>query len=143
VGVIPAAGTAPGTNTVIGSDVFVLPAGVKHPQESMQFMLYMDSADPVLAWCVPEANVPPTPAMANDPRFRQGFPYGEVLVQMAKPELLHPFPVVPTYAQITGFLNSAVNNVLKGTTTPEAALTQAQQQADQAQQQFSAKNPGW
>ncbi|MGI8913883.1 MAG: extracellular solute-binding protein, partial [Chloroflexota bacterium] len=59
VGVIPTdPGVAPGTNTVIGSDTFVLPVGVKHPQESMQFMLYMASADPVLAWCVGEANVP-------------------------------------------------------------------------------------
>lgn len=144
VGMIPTApGTAPGTNTVIGSDTFVLPVGVKHPQESMQFMLFMDSADPVLAWCVGEANVPPTPAMANDPKFLKGVPYGNVLVEMAKPELLHPFPVAPTYSDATGFLNTAVNNVLKGTTTVEAALTQAQQLADQKQQQFSAQKPGW
>jgi ABC-type glycerol-3-phosphate transport system substrate-binding protein len=116
---------------------------VKHPQESMQFMLYMDSPDPVLAWCVGEANVPPTPAMANDPRFLKGVPYGNILVEMAKPELLHPFPVAPTYSDATGFLNTAVNNVLKGTITVEAALTQAQQLADQKQQQFSAQKPGW
>ncbi|HEY8745801.1 MAG TPA: extracellular solute-binding protein [Chloroflexota bacterium] len=144
VGMIPMApGVAPGTNTVIGSDTFVLPVGVKHPQESMQFMLYMDSADPVLAWCVGEANVPPTPAMANDPTFLKGVPYGKTLVDMAKPELLHPFPVAPTYSDATGFLNTAVSNVLKGTTTVEAALTQAQQLADQKQQAFSAAKPGW
>jgi len=144
VGVIPTApGIAPGTNTVIGSDTFVLPVGVKHPQESMQFMLYMDSPDPVLAWCVGEANVPPTPAMANDPRFLKGVPYGNILVEMAKPELLHPFPVAPTYSDATGFLNTAVSNVLKGTIAVEAALAQAQQLADQKQQQFSAQKPGW
>jgi multiple sugar transport system substrate-binding protein len=144
VGVIPTApGVAPGTNTVIGSDTFVLPTGVKHPQESMQFMLYMDSAEPVLAWCLGEANVPPTPAMANDARFVKGFPYGKVLVDMAKPELLHPFPVTPTYSQVIGFLNTAVSNVLKGTISVEAALAQAQQLADQKQQAFSATKPGW
>lgn len=144
VGVIPTApGIAPGTNTVIGSDTFVLPVGVKHPQESMQFMLFMDSADPVLAWCVGEANVPPTPAMANDARFLKGVPYGKILVDMAKPELLHPFPVAPTYSDATGFLNTAVSNVLKGTITVEAALTQAQQLANQKQQAFSATKPGW
>jgi multiple sugar transport system substrate-binding protein len=144
VGALPvASGVAPGTNTVIGSDTFVLPVGVKNPEASMRFMLYMDSTDPALAWCVAEANVPPKPVMANDPKFAKGLSYGKLLVDMAKPELLQAYPVSPINSDAIGFLNAAVTNVENGKATPAQALAEAQSLTDQKQKDFSAKRPGW
>jgi ABC-type glycerol-3-phosphate transport system substrate-binding protein len=144
VGKIPVApGVPEGTNNVIGSDTFVLPTGVKHPEESMRFLLYMDSHEPVLAWCLGEANVPPTPTMANDPKYVNGFSYGRVLVDMARPGLVHPYPSSPIYSDAIGFLNAAVNKVRNGEASPDDALAEAQRLTEQKQQEFRAQRPGW
>jgi ABC-type glycerol-3-phosphate transport system substrate-binding protein len=143
VGKIPSAqGVPEGTNTVIGSDTFVLPAKVKHPEESMRFLLYMDSPEPVLAWCLGEANVPPTPKMANDPKFLNGSSYNKVLVDMAKPGLLHPYPVSPIYNDVVGYLNAAVTKARNGEPVVDS-LAEAQRQADQKAAEFKAQKPGW
>src|SRR5438067_1073650 len=61
VAAIPTApGVAYGSDIVIGSDTYMLAASSKHPKEAAQLMLYMMSSAPVLAWCIGEANVPPT-----------------------------------------------------------------------------------
>ncbi len=143
VGKIPVApGVPEGTNTIIGSDTFVLPAQVKHPEESMRLLLYMDSTEPVLDWCLGEANVPPTPKMANDPRFLSGSSYNKLLTDMAKPGLLHPYPVSAIYNDVIGYLNAAVTKARNGE-APADVLAEAQRQADQRDREFKAQKPDW
>ena len=108
----------------------------------MRFMLYMDSPEPVLDWCLGEANVPPTPKMANDAKFVNGFSYGKVPVEMAKPGLLHPLPVSAVYSDVIGFLNTAATKARNGEPVADV-LAEAQRLADQKEQEFKTQKPNW
>ena len=50
----------------------------------------MMSSAPVLAWCIGEANVPPTRAAAFSQRYVGGVPYMASAVQTARMALDHP-----------------------------------------------------
>jgi ABC-type glycerol-3-phosphate transport system substrate-binding protein len=125
-----------GTNLVVGSDVFAVPASAQHPKEATELMLYMLGKDPVLAWCIGEANVPPTRAAAFDPSYVKGVPYMATAVATARtaltnPRILAPFPTSPVYADVQTRLVNAMQQVEFGQTTAQAALNNVQQFARQ------------
>jgi multiple sugar transport system substrate-binding protein len=131
-----APGVPYGTNLVIGSDTFAVPASAQHPKEATELMLYMLGKDPVLAWCIGEANVPPTKAAAFDPSYVKGVPYMASAVTTARtaltnPKVLAPFPTSPVYDYVQTQLSNAMQQVEFGQTTAQAALNNVQQVAQQ------------
>ena len=80
--------------------------------------------------------------MANDSRFFNATSYNRLLVEMAKPGLLHPYPTSPIYSDVIGFLNAAVTKVRNGEPVNDA-LAEAQRQADQKHAELKSQKPGW
>jgi ABC-type glycerol-3-phosphate transport system substrate-binding protein len=149
VGQAPTAPGVPyGTNIVIGSDTFVMPVGAKHPLEAAQLMLYMMRADPVLAWCIGEANVPPTKAGLFDPRFVKGVPYMASAVQTARlalknPNVLRPYPTSSLFDYVGSQYSTAMQQVEFGKMTAKAALDAVQKVAEDRVAKSKQENPDW
>jgi len=146
---IPVASGVPyGTNIVLGSDMFVLPSGAHYPKQAAQLMLYMMRSAPVLAWCVGEANVPPTQAAAFSSSFVHGVPYMSGAVETARgalknPALLRPYPTSTIYDYVSGQLTTAMQQVQFSKMSGQAALSQVQQLAEQYLTKVKRDNPDW
>lgn len=143
-----APGVPYGTNEVIGTDTFVMPAGTAHPKEAAELMLYMMGSAPVLAWCIGEANVPPTRAATFDPSYVKGVPYMAPAIQtarlaMTKPQVLVPFPSSSVYDYVLTQLGTAQQQVEFGRMSAQAALDEAQRLADQREAEAKTANPDW
>src|SRR5579883_2135280 len=127
-----APGVPYGTNYTNGGDTFVMPVGTKHPQEAVEFMLYMMGHDPLMAWCMGEANIPPTKPTIFDPRYLKAAPASVSLVATARLAIANPqiLRVVSTSAindyAVTAF-EEAQQEVLYGRASAKAALDKAQQ----------------
>jgi multiple sugar transport system substrate-binding protein len=155
---IAQAPTAPGvpygTDIVIGSDTFVMPAGARHPQEAAELMLYMMGAGPVLKWCIGESNVPPTTSGIFDPAYLKGVPFMAGAVQTAQmalkdPTVLRPFPTSSLFDYVVssnsgnGLYQTAMQEVEFGKMTAKAALDGAQQAALAYVAKAKQENPDW
>lgn len=149
---IAALPTAPGvpygTNIVIGSDTFVMPAGTRHSREAAELMLYMMGTAPVLNWCDNEANMPPTRAAIFDPKFQQHLPYVSSAVKTARlalsnPRILNPLPSSSIYDYVTSQFTTAEQQVQFGRKSAKAALDDLQHLAEQREAQAKSSNPSW
>ena len=143
-----APGVPYGTNIVIGSDTFVMPVGAKHPKEAAQLMLYMMGAAPVLAWCIGEANVPPTREAAFSPAFVRGVPYMAAPVQTARmalkdPKVLNPFPSSSIWDYVESQFGTAMQQVEFGRKSAKAALDEVQKVAEEREARVKSANPDW
>ena len=67
-----AEGVPLGTAVVAGGNLFLLPTNAAHPAEAVNFIQYMGTGKSVLNWCIPNSNIPPTMADAEDPSFKEG-----------------------------------------------------------------------
>src|SRR5205085_3940733 len=123
VAAIPTAPGVPyGSDIVIGSDTFAMSASTRHPKEAAELMLYMMGSAPVLAWCIGEANVPPTRAAVFDPRYLKGVPYMSVAVRTARmaldnPTVLNSFPSSSIYDYVSMQEGNAEQEIAYGRTS--------------------------
>jgi multiple sugar transport system substrate-binding protein len=149
VGAIPTAPGVPyGSNIVIGSDTYLLSAASKHPREAAQLMLYMMTSAPVLAWCIGEANVPPTREAAFSQRYVSDVPYMSVAVETARmalkdPRVLNPFPSSSIYDYVSTQETNAEQQIEYGRKSAKAALDDLQKLADQREVKAKQENPDW
>ena len=65
-----AEGVPLGTAITGGGNLFLLPTNAAHPAEAVTFIQYMGTGQSVLNWCIPNSNIPPTMAAAEDPSFQ-------------------------------------------------------------------------
>lgn len=143
-----APGVPYGTNIVVGSDTFVMPVGARHPQEAAELMLYMMGTEPVLKWCIGEANVPPTRAGIFDPRYVHGVPFMSLAVHTAQmaltdPTVLRPFPTSSLYDYVANQYTNAMQEVEYGKMSAKAALDGVQQIALIRVAKAKQENPDW
>lgn len=143
-----APGVPYGTNIVIGSDTFAMPTGTKHPKEAAELMLYMMGSAPVLAWCIGEANVPPTREAAFSARYVKGVPYMATAVQTARralkdPSVLNPYPSSSIYDYVNSQYVTAMQQVEFGRSSAKAALANVQKLAEQREATVKQGNPDW
>ncbi len=143
-----APGVPYGTNIVIGSDVFVMPVGARHPLESAELMLYMMRADPVLKWCIGEANVPPTVSGLFNPKYVQGVPFMSMAVQTARmalknPAVLRPYPTSSLFDYVGSQYSTAMQQVEYGKMSAKAALDNVQKVALDYVAKAKQQNPDW
>jgi hypothetical protein len=88
-----------------------------------------------------EANAPNAEDRPRSP-LPQGHSYNQVLVDMAKPNLLRPYPVSPIYNDVVGYFNAAATKARNGEPVVDA-LAEAQRQAEQKDRELKAQRPGW
>jgi len=137
--------TAPGipygTGQTDGGNVFVLPKGAPHPDESMDFLSWMAGPKAVLQWNVEENNVPPVQAVAFDDNFIKQVPLMKTWIDMLKEGHMVPPATSPVTPYFSDQLNTARDEVTYGKQSPKNALTDLAKKVDAQIQQFHASHP--
>ena len=137
-------GVTEGTNTTVGGNLFLLPTNAKQPAEAVHFIQHMaGSSEGVLAWCVPNGNMPPL----DDPAALKAVqdewpdlkPYFDTL---AKDHMVPPIssPHTALFGQLIG---DAVDAVTYKQSTPEEALAGVAQEIKSAVERFKNDHPDW
>lgn len=132
-----------GTATTGGGNLFLLPTNAKNPEGAAAFIQYMGSKEGSLKWCLPESNLPPIKAAAEDPSFLEQLPeikpWLDALAvdQMVPPT---PSPVYPVFVQL---MNNAHDQVTYKQQTPEQALAEVAQKIADEVARFQQSHPDW
>jgi multiple sugar transport system substrate-binding protein len=139
-----AEGVAEGTNTTVGGNLFLLPTNAKNPEQAVHFIQHMaGSPEGVLAWCVPNCNLPPI----NDPAAMQAVqdewpeitPYFDTL---ALDQMVPPISS-PQTALFNQLMGDAVDAVTYGQSTPADALAGVAEEIRSAVERFQEDHPEW
>ena len=139
-----AEGVAEGTNTTAGGNLFLLPTNAKNPDQAVHFIQHMaGSPEGVLAWCVPNSNLPPI----NDPAALQAVedewpdlaPYFDTL---AMNQMVPPISS-PQTALFNTLIGDAVDAVTYKQTTPADALAGVAEEIRSAVERFKSDHPDW
>lgn len=132
-----------GTGQTGGGNVFLLPKGAPHPDESMDFLSYMGGPKAVLQWNVEENNVPPVKAVALSDDFAKQVPLMKTWIDMLKEDKLVPPATSPISSYFSDQLTTARDEVIYGKKSSKDALTDLQKKVDTQVQQFKAAHPNW
>lgn len=138
-----ASGVPYGTGQTDGGNVFLLPKGAPHPDESMDFMTYMGGPKAVLKWNVEENNVPPVKAVAFDDNFVKQVPLMKAWIEMLKLDHMVPPATSPVTSFFSDQLATARDEVIYGKKSPKDALTDLAKKVETQVQQFKASHPNW
>lgn len=131
-----------GTATTGGGNLFLLPTKCPHPQEAVTFIEYMGTKA-IMAWCLPNSNIPPTKAAALSPKLTEALPHIKPWVETLK--LNHMVPPASSPQEFL-FANSVANTINEVTylkKTPAQALAELDQIITKAVQQFKQFHPTW
>jgi multiple sugar transport system substrate-binding protein len=138
VGYFPtAAGVPYGTGSTDGGNVFVIPKGAQHEQQSVNFIKWMSGPGPVLQWNVQENNVPPVKAVALSDSFAKQVPLMAKWIDELKLNLLIPPVISPVVDYFNDQLTTAIQEAIYHRMTPKAALTQLDQKVKQQLQEYN------
>jgi len=141
---LPVQGDVPaGTATTGGGNLFLLPAKAQHVKEAVSFIQYMGTGQAVLDWCVPNSNIPPTKAAAQDPSFTGQLPELKPWIDTLNADHMVPPIPSPQYAQFYQLLTDAVDQVTYKKKTPQQALADVASQIKDATDQFQQAHPDW
>jgi multiple sugar transport system substrate-binding protein len=138
-----AEGVPAGTALTGGGNLFLLPTKAGHPTEAVEFIKYMGSGDAVLNWCIPNSNIPPTPAAAADPKFTSALPELKPWIDTLNANLMvppTPSPQLPVFDQEYPAMIDAVTYKQK---EPKQALTDLAAKIADAVKQFQQAHPDW
>jgi len=133
----------PGTATTGGGNLFLLPTKAAHPQEAAAFIQYMGTGQGVLDWCIPNSNIPPTKAAAQDPSFTSQLPELKPWIDTLNMDHMVPPIPSPQYAQFYQLITDAVDQVTYKKKSPEQALADVASQIKDATDQFQQAHPDW
>jgi ABC-type glycerol-3-phosphate transport system substrate-binding protein len=137
-------GLAEGTNTTVGGNLFLLPTNAKHPDEAVHFIQHMaGTPEGVLAWCVPNSNLPPLkdPAglQAVEDEWPDLKPYFDTL---ALDKMIPPISS-PQTALFNTLIQDAVDSVTYKQSSPADALANVASQIKSAVERFKQDHPDW
>ena len=138
-----AEGVPLGTAMVAGGNLFLLPTNAAHPAEAVKFIQYMGTGKSVLNWCIPNSNIPPTMADAEDPSFKEGAPeLKPYLDTLAMNHMAPPIqsPQLPLFDQN---LPTMIDEVTYKQKTPAEALADLAAKIADGVQQFQQAHPDW
>ncbi len=111
-------------------DVFVIPAGARHPHEAMVFLKYMVSQDVLERLCREHCKVSPFRTPGADFFARHANPFIRVFDEMASSPDAFGYPPMPTWAHVSAELLKMHESILRGVHDPDEAVTTAQQRVD-------------
>jgi len=139
-----AEGVPAGTAYTGGGNLFLLPTNAKHPAEAVTFIQYIGTGKPIMDWCVPNSNIPPTTAAAADPTFIAALP--EIKPWLDTLAQNHMVPPVPS-PQLDLFASQEIYIAMDAVTykqkTPQEALTDLAAKIDDAVKTFQSAHPEW
>ena len=137
-------GVVEGTNTTVGGNLFLLPTNAKHPDEAVHFIQHMaGSTDGVLAWCVPNGNMPPLSDPAALQAVQDEWPdLGPYFDTLAKDQMVAPISS-PQTALFNQLIGDAVDAVTYKESSPADALAGVAQEIKSAVERFQNDHPDW
>lgn len=145
IGQIPVAANVPaGTAYTGGGNLFLLPTNAQHPQEAVTFIQYMGTGKPVMDWCVPNSNIPPTTGDAADPSFLSALPQMKPwLDTLAENHMVPPCqsPHLDQFASQEIFIT--LDDVTYKKKAPKDALADLEAKIADAVKTFQSAHPDW
>lgn len=136
-----ASGVPYGTGQTDGGNVFVIPKGVQHVAESVNFIKWMGGAKAVLQWNVEENNVPPVQSVAFSPDFAKQVPLMTKWIDMLKENHMVPPVISPVVDYFNDQLTFATQQVIYKKSSPKDALTQLDQKVKAQLAQYQKSHP--
>jgi ABC-type glycerol-3-phosphate transport system substrate-binding protein len=121
---------------------FVLPKGATHLKASLTFLTWMASPYAVEEWCSVEGNIPPTPAVTFG-AFDKAVPKDREFVNIIKnAKVIYPTVSTPTATYFYNTFTTISEEILEGSVSVSAGLSQFQEEMDQQQEEFNATHHG-
>jgi multiple sugar transport system substrate-binding protein len=117
-------------NSFASTDVFVIPAGSRHPREVMVFLEYVLQQDVLEGLCKEHGKISPFRTPAPDFYATHTNPFIRVFDEMAGSPDAFGYPPMPTWAQASAELLKMHENILRGVRDPDEAVRAAQQRVD-------------
>ena len=134
----PAAHPERAGTTVIGGNVFCIPADSHHPNEARDFLVWMQSAEAQTQFAHDMNNVPNMRTALHSPTLRAGAPfrrqYGKFCDLADSPNAAY-FPALPAASLYMSQLNNAADKTLYGELSPTQALARARARTQKEQDQ--------
>lgn len=112
------------------TDVFVIPAGARHPREAMVFLKYVLRQDVLEALCQAHGKVSPFRTPAPNFYATHTNPFIRLFDEMAGSPDAFGYPQMPTWAQASAELLKMHENILRGIRDPHDAVKATQQRID-------------
>jgi len=111
--------------TWLGGNLFCIPRGSKHPQESWRLLAWMQSPEAQVLFADAMHGVPNVKSVLHTPSLRTGAPwrvqFGKYMDLAASPTAGH-FPVLPVASLYSTSLGDAVDFILEGSKPIRRAL---------------------
>ena len=123
----PAAQPARVRTTMLGGNVFCIPADSKHPEEAGKFLIWMESLAAQTQFAHDMNNVPNMKAALQAPSLRTGSAFRRqygLFCDLADSPNAAYFPAMPAASLYMSEINNAVDKVLYGEMQPAQALAQ-------------------
>ncbi len=112
------------------TDVFVIPAGSRHPRAAMVFLKYVLRQDVMEGLCHEHGKVSPFRTPGADFFATHANPFIRVFDEMAGSPGAFGYPQMPTWAQASAELLRMLESVLRGGAGPDEAVQVAQRRID-------------
>jgi multiple sugar transport system substrate-binding protein len=117
-------------DTFASTDVFVIPAGARHPREAMVFLRYALQQDVLETLCREHGKVSPFRTPGPDFYATHTNPFIRLFDQMAESPDAFGYPQMPTWAHASAELLKMHENILRGVRDPHEAVKAAQRRVD-------------
>jgi ABC-type glycerol-3-phosphate transport system substrate-binding protein len=132
-----------GTSTADAANVFVVPKGVAHPQQSVTLAKWMGGPEATMEWCVQTGGIPPITAVALGQDFAKQAPFMKAwldIVALSKDQN-HLVGAIthPAFQEFNKLQGPIWDDTLNGKISADAGL----KQLEQVMQPVLAKYPGW
>ncbi len=123
-----------GKGQVVGARNLVISAYTKNPGGSLALIDFLTSPEIERQDAIKYSLAPVLTKTYDEPAVKRAMPYSEQLLQAVQQGTARP--VSPVYSQISQAIYKQVNEALSGTTTPEEALEQADEEINTALKTF-------
>lgn len=129
-----------GEVTLVETDVLVIPAGAKHPQEAFEFIRYVNSRGPMEKLCIGQRKFSPFRECSDDFFERHPNPHIGTFVELAKSPGARYLPHLTMWTVYENDMKQAFGKVWTGRASPREALGEVQAHL---QSQFEHRQRRW
>ena len=132
-------------NAFASTDVFVMPAGGRHPREALLFLAYVSRQDVMEELCRAHNKLSPFRVPGADFLARHPNPYIRVFEELAASPYAFGYPSMPMWLRVVDELKVLLNTVLAHPEQADTALNAAQQKVNEVvaeYEQMAAKRRG-
>jgi ABC-type glycerol-3-phosphate transport system substrate-binding protein len=116
--------------SALGTDLYMIPRGAKHPKEAFEFLKYMQRQDVMESICMRHGKNSPLAKVSDNFLTHHPNPYIGLFDRLARSKGAFSPPQIGILAQIEDEMSNAFSVVNLGQKTPQAALDDAQTRLD-------------